>query len=470
MSIARRSARSIERRTGLAPALRWAMRYVFPDHWTFLLGEIALYCFVVLVLTGIYLALYFDPSTAATTYHGSYAPLQGAQMTHALDSTIRLSLDVKAGLLIRQTHHWAALVFLAAITLHLLRVFFTGAFRRPRELTWYVGLSLLICAILEGFAGYSLPADLVSGMGLAIANAVVLSIPVVGAKIALLIWGGEFPGSAIFESRLYIAHVLLLPALIAGLIAVHLTFVALLHHTQFPGPGREEGNVVGTRLWPAYALRSLALFAATAAVLFALGGLVQINPVWQWGPYETWLATNGAQPDWYLGWLIGALRITPPIELSLAGRTIIPNPFFGGILFPGIVFGTLFLWPSLERLLSGDRREHHLLDRPREHPLRTGLGVAFFTWVATLFVAGAADRIFVTFGIAYTTQVWFFRVAAFVLPGAAFFVTRAICRELAAEGVRPLRGFTGQVVERRADGSFAATSIQGEPEERRSQV
>jgi ubiquinol-cytochrome c reductase cytochrome b subunit len=432
------------------------MRYVFPDHWTFLLGEIALYCFVILVMTGVYLALYFDPSTAATTYEGSYAPLQGAQMSRALASTIHLSLDVKAGLLIRQTHHWAALVFLAAITLHLLRVFFTGAFRRPRGLIWFIGLTLLIFAILEGFAGYSLPADLVSGMGLAIAYSVALAIPFAGAKVALLIWGGEFPGSAAFESRLYIAHVLLLPALIAALIALHLTFVALLRHTQFAGPGRDEGNVVGTRLWPAYALRSLALFAATASVLFALGGLVQINPVWQWGPYHTWLATNGAQPDWYLGWLIGALRVTPPIELAIGGRTIIPNPFFGGILFPGIVFTTLFLWPALERIVTGDWSEHHLLDRPRDRPLRTALGAAFFTWVATLFVAGAADRIFVTFGIAYTTQVWFFRIAAFVLPIAAFFLVRRICRELVRAELHPLRGFTGQIVERQADGSFAA--------------
>jgi len=448
--------RSLERRTGLAPAARFVMRYVFPDHWSFLLGEIALYCFVILVGTGVYLALYFDPSTATTTYDGSYAPLHGVQMSHALAATIHLSLDVKAGLLIRQTHHWAALVFVASITLHLLRVFFTGAFRKPRDLTWYVGLTLLMASVLEGFLGYSLPGDLVSGMGLAIAYSVALAIPFVGAKFALLVWGGAFPGAGVFESRLYIAHVFLIPALLALLIGVHLGFVALLRHTQFPGPGRSEKNVVGTPLWPAYALRSLSLFAATSAVLFALGGLVQINPVWQWGAYQPWLATNGAQPDWYLGWLIGALRLMPPIELTVGGRTILPNPFFGGILFPTIVFAALFLWPALERRVSGDRADHHLLGRPRDHPTRTALGVAFFTWVATIFVAGAADRIFVTFGISYTTQVAFFRVAAFALPVLAFFAARRTCRELAATGIRPLRGFSGQIVTRNDDGSFAA--------------
>jgi ubiquinol-cytochrome c reductase cytochrome b subunit len=351
------------------------------------------------------------------------------------------------------------LVFVAAITLHMLRVFFTGAFRRPRELTWYVGLVLLMSAVLEGFLGYSLPDDLVSGMGLGIAYSVALAIPFVGANIAMLIWDGAFPGGAAFESRIYIAHILLIPGLIAALIAVHLTLVALIRHTQFPGPRRSEDNVVGTPLWPAYALRSLSLFAATASVLFALGGLVQINPVWQWGPYEPWLATNGAQPDWYLGWLIGALRITPPFELTVFGRTIVPNPFFGGILVPTVVFGVLFLWPTIERMRTGDTREHHLLDRPRDHPTRSALGAAFFAWVTTLFVAGAADRIFVTFGIPYTSQVWFFRAAAVLLPVIVFFLTRRTCRELARSQLHPLRRPLGRVIERQADGSFAESPV-----------
>ena len=439
---------------GLAPAIRWALRYVFPEHWSFMLGEVALYAFVVLVVTGIYLAFFFDPSTAVTTYHGSYAPLRGTEMSRAYASTVHLSLDVRAGLLIRQTHHWAALVFVAAIMLHMLRVFFTGAFRLPRDLTWYVGLALLMLAVFEGFAGYSLPDDLVSGMGLGIAYSVVLSLPLIGAKLGVLIWDGAFPGGSAFESRLYIAHVLLVPILLAALIALHLLFVVLVRHTQFPGRGRSEGNVVGTPLWPGYVLRSLALFAATAAVLFALGGLVQINPVWQVGPYEVWLATNGAQPDWYLGWLIGALRIMPPVEITAFGHVLVPNPFFGGVLFPGVVFGVLFLWPALERLCTGDRREHHLLDRPRDHPTRTALGAAFFAWVSTLFVAGAADRIFVTFGIPYSTQVWFFRVAAMAFPVLVYLVTSRLCRELAASGLHPLRDADGHVIDRRPDGSF----------------
>ena len=352
-----------------------------------------------------------------------------------------LSLDVEGGLLIRQTHHWAALVFLASIVLHLARVFFTGAFRRPRELTWYVGLTMLMLALIEGFAGYSLPDDLLSGMGLAIAYSVVLSLPLIGAPLAHLAWGGEFPATGgAFESRLYILHVFLIPIALATLIAVHLTFVALLKHTQFPGPGRTERNVVGAPLWPRYALRSLSLFLAVLAVLVALGGLFQINPLWQWGPYEPYLATNGAQPDWYLGWLIGALRLMPPVEGSLFGFTFAPNPLFGGVLVPLVVFGLLFAWPTIERRRTGDRAEHHLLDSPSLRPGRTAAGAALAAFVAVTFVAGSADRIALHLGIAYGDLLPTLRVTAVGLPVIVYLGVRALCRSsLRASGASPAR-------------------------------
>jgi ubiquinol-cytochrome c reductase cytochrome b subunit len=306
--------RFVDSRLGAASLIRASLRYVFPDHWSFLLGEIALYAFLALVATGTYLALFFEPSTAETVYRGSYAPLQGATMSHAYLSTLEISLDRPAGLLIRQTHHWAALVFVAAIVVHLMRIFFTGAFRTPRELNWMVGVTMLGIAILEGFLGYSLVDDQLSGMGLAIAYSVVLSIPLVGGQLATLIWDGRFPGSEAFEPRLFIGHVFLIPALLATLIAVHLAMVVRQRHTQFRGPGRTERNDVGTPTWPGYALRSLGWLFAVVAVLVLLGGLVQINPIWLWGPFEPWQGTNGAQPDWYLGWLIGALRIMPNWE------------------------------------------------------------------------------------------------------------------------------------------------------------
>jgi ubiquinol-cytochrome c reductase cytochrome b subunit len=437
----------VEQRLGAARPARKALRYVFPEHWSFLLGEMALYAFVVLIATGIYLALFFDPSTTQTTWHGPYAPLDGVQTSHAFGSALDLSFTVPGGLLMRQTHHWAALLFLVSITLHLLRVAFTGAFRKPRELTYAVGVTLLVLAVIEGYAGYSLLDDLLSGMGLAIGYSTALSLPGVGGALGALIWDGPFPGGAALESRLYIAHVLLLPAAIATLIGLHLVMVMRTRHTQFPGPGRRERNVVGAPLWPAYALRSLGWLLAVAAVLVLLGGLVQINPIWQWGPFEPWLGENGAQPDWYLGWLIGALRLMPNWEIHAFGRTIVPNPFFGGVMFPGAVFGFLYALPWLDHLLfTRDSAEHHLLDRPRDNPRRSGALAAVLVFVATVFFFGSADRVFLSLSIPYDLQLWLFRALVFIGPIVAYTTTRRGCLALRRADAHPLRGVDAEAL------------------------
>ena len=428
----RATVRYLDERTGAAPIMKKALRYVFPDHWSFLLGEVALYAFVVLVGTGIYLTLFFDPSTAHTTYHGTYAPLRGADMTQAYRSVVDISFKVKAGLLIRQTHHWAADVFIVAIVLHVLRIFFTGAFRKPRDLTYLIGLTMLGAALLEGYLGYSLADDLLSGMGLAIGYSVLVSIPVVGAHLAELAWGGAFPGTSSFWPRMYIAHVFLLPLLLFVLIGAHLLLVAARHHTQFRGPSKTERKVVGIPTFPGQTPRSLGLLSMTAAVLFLLGGLVQINPIWLWGPYHVYDGTNGAQPDWYLGWLIGALRLVPGFDVVIGHFTLVPNPFWGGALFPLVVFGVLILWPALERRRTRDYAFHNLLDRPRDAPGRTAFGAAFFTFVALPFIAGSSDRVLVTFGVSYADQIWFYRGALIALPVLVYLVTKRICLELQA--------------------------------------
>jgi ubiquinol-cytochrome c reductase cytochrome b subunit len=414
----------IDRRLGTNVPLRKAVQYVFPEHWSFLLGEVALYSFAILVATGTFLALFFDHGTTQITYTGSYALLQGRPVSTAYASSLHLSFDVPAGLLMRQTHHWAADVFLVAIVLHLLRVFFTGAFRKPRELTYATGVILLGTAMLEGFAGYSLVDDLLSGMGLAIAYGVAASIPLLGGDLAQLIWDGPFPGGEAFSSRLYIAHVFVIPALIATLIAAHLTMIVRTRHSQFPGPLRSERNVIGIRAWPGYAFRSIGLLLAVTALLFLLGGLIEVNPIWEWGPYEPWRGTNGAQPDWYLGWLIGALRLMPPLEISVFGRTLVPNPFFGGVLFPTAVFGFLLAWPWV------DRGRSDLLDRPRDNPRRAAAGAAVFTFVFLVFIAGAADRLFLASGVPYLTQVWMFRIAAILLPPVVYRLVKRAATEL----------------------------------------
>jgi ubiquinol-cytochrome c reductase cytochrome b subunit len=361
-------------------------------------------------------------------------------MTQAYRSALDISFDVKAGLLIRQTHHWAANVFLVAIVLHLLRVLITGAYRRPRELTYLIGVTMLALALLEGYLGYSLVDDLLSGMGLAIGYSVLVSVPFVGANLALLVWGAPLPGDSDFWSRMYIAHVLLLPVAIGTLLALHLVLVASRHHTQFQGPRRTNRRLIGMPAVPAYAPRSLGLLFAVAAVLVLLGGLAQINPIWLWGPYHVANGTNGAQPDWYLGWLIGALRLMPGWDLVIGGRTVVPNPFWGGALFPGVVFGLLYAWPWLERRFGHDAGWVNVLERPRDRPWRTGFGVAMATWLFVVFLAGSADRVTVTFGVSYTAQIWVYRVLFFAAPVIALLVTVRVCRELvAAEHVEARR-------------------------------
>jgi ubiquinol-cytochrome c reductase cytochrome b subunit len=423
--------RFIDERTAASPLLRKGLRYLFPDHWSFLLGEVAAYAFIVLIATGIYLALFYNDSTATTVYHGPYAPLVGQQMSAAYRSVLDISFQVKAGLLIRQTHHWAADVFIAVMVVHLMRVFFTGAFRRPRELTWTIGLILLFTSLLEGYMGYSLVDDLVSGMGLQIGYGVGLSIPIFGGPLMLWLFGAPFPGSHVFFSRLYIAHVLLVPLLLATLIAVHVGLVAARHHTQFKESRRHTNRrIIGVPLFPGQAPRSLALMFFTVGVLFLLGGLVQINPIWQWGPFHEWLGENGAQPDWYLGWLIGALRLMPDFDVTVSHYTLIPNPFWGGVLFPLVVLVVLLAFPWVEARLTGDHAVHNLADRPRDAPTRTAFGVAFLSFVFLVFFFGAADRIYVLVGLGYQTQLLATRISLLVIPVLLFFGVRHWCRSL----------------------------------------
>ncbi len=437
-------ARWLDDRVGTSPGLRHAMRKVFPDHWSFMLGEIALYSFIVLVLTGTFLAFFYDASSAETVYQGSYAPLHGQQVSAAYDSVLHLSLEVRAGLVMRQIHHWAALLFVAAIVAHLCRIFFTGAFRRPREINWVLGVTLLLLGIFNGFSGYSLPDDLLSGTGLRIAYSIALSVPLVGTWIAFLLFGGEFPSTHIL-GRLLALHLFIVPALIAAVLGVHLFLIWHQTHTQFPERGRTETNVVGSRLWPTYATKSVGLFFLVFAILAALGGLVQINPVWLYGPFHATQVTSPAQPDWYLGWLEGALRLFPSWEIRAFGYEI-PNPFFPAVLLPGITFAMLYAWPFLEAWVTKDRRPHNLLDRPRDRPARTAFGTATLSFYVVLFVAASNDIIARWLRVRVEMVTVTFQVLVLVTPPIVGFVTYRVCRAMVASDAPglthvPLRAF-----------------------------
>ena len=406
------------------------LRKAFPDHWSFLLGELALYSLLVLVLTGVWLTLFFKPEMREVLYDGPYTPLRGVRMSQAFDSTLHISFDVRGGLLIRQLHHWAALVFVSAIGLHLLRIFFTGAFRRPRELNWAIGLTLFVLALAEGFAGYSLPDDLLSGTGLRIAEGIMLSIPVVGTYIAFFVFGSQFPGHDVIP-RLYSLHVLLLPGALIALVTLHLILVFHLKHTQWRGPGRTNANAVGRPLYPSFTASSAGLSLMVTGVLTVLSGFAQINPVWVYGPYRPDQVSTGSQPDWYVGFLEGALRLVPPWETTLAGHTLMWNVLLPAVVLPGLLFAVLYAYPFVEQRLTGEwLSEQHLCDRPRERPVRTGLGVAGITFYGVLLLAGGNDVLAATFRISVNTLTWILRIALIVGPVLAFLVTRGLCHAL----------------------------------------
>ncbi len=447
-----RTQKWLDERLGTTSFARVALRTVFPDHWSFLLGEIALYCLVVLIFTGVFLTFFYTPDTRDVVYNGAYAPLKGERVSAAYNSTMRLSFEVKAGLIMRQTHHWATLVFLAAIVVHLCRVFFTRAFRRPRELNWVIGVVLLLLAMAEGLTGYWLPDDLLSGVSMHIGYSVIFAIPVIGTWAAFLLFGGEFPTPDMI-SRFSVFHIFLIPALLITLVGVHIAIVVLQKYTQFPGPGRTERNVVGSRLWPQHAFKSVSLLLLVAGVCAGLGGLAQINPVWQSGPFKVANVTSPAQPDWYLGWVDGLLRLSGPWSFKVFGYTVSEN-FWPAILFPGLAFGVITLWPWIERRLTGDRAEHHLLDRPRDAPAHTATGLAGLLLFFIPFLASGNDIMAVLLHVPVETITRILRYAFFIAPVLTWLVAFWVCRSLRATQVHPATPTAGVRLRRTPSGGY----------------
>ncbi|MFC4602191.1 cytochrome b [Rhodococcus kronopolitis] len=423
---AAKAGESMDSRYHLAAGMRRQINKVFPTHWSFLLGEIALYSFVILLVSGVYLTLFFDPSMAETIYQGSYQPLRGVEMSRAYATALNISFEVRGGLFVRQIHHWAALMFAASIIVHLLRIFFTGAFRRPREANWVIGCLLLILAMFEGFFGYSLPDDLLSGTGLRAAlSGITLSVPVVGTWLQWLIFDGDFPGQLIIP-RLYVAHVLLLPGIILALIGAHLALVWYQKHTQFPGTGRTEQNVVGVRILPVFAVKSGAFFAITFGILALMGGLIQINPIWNLGPYNPSQVSAGVQPDIYMMWTDGMARLWPAWEIYLWGTYTVPAVFAVAIIM-GLVFTVLIAYPWIEKKFTKDDAHHNLLQRPRDVPVRTSLGMMALTFYVILTVMCINDIIAYKFDISINATTWMGRIGIVILPPIAYFLTYRFC-------------------------------------------
>ncbi len=445
----------LDDRAGLATLFKKNLRKVFPDHWSFLVAEIALFTFIILLLTGIFLTIWFKPSMAEIQYEGSVELLRGLPMSEAYASTLAISFDVRGGLLLRQVHHWAAMLFVASATVHMLRVFFTGAFRKPREINWLIGVGLLSISLLAGFSGYSLPDDLLSGTGLRFVHGLVRSIPLIGTWAEFFVFGGEFPGDMII-SRLYMVHILLIPGLILALVSAHLALVVYHKNTHYPGPGRTDTNVVGAPLFPVYMAKAGGFFFIVFGVTVLMGATLQINPVWAYGPYNPAQVTAGSQPDWYMGWVEGAVRIIPNWEWHIAGTTWSWNVVLPGLVLMGLLFTGLALYPFIEQWITGDDREHHVLDRPRNAPTRTAVGVAGMTCYAMFWLAGGNDIIATQFKLSLNDVTVFMRVAVFLAPVAAFLITRRLCLSLQRrDRERALHGGESGVIVRSPEGTYS---------------
>jgi ubiquinol-cytochrome c reductase cytochrome b subunit len=440
-------------RLGIYSLAKANMRKIFPDHWSFMLGEICLYSFIIVILTGVYLTLFFHPSMSEVTYDGVYAPLQGIKMSDAYASTLHISFDVRGGLLMRQIHHWAALVFVAGMFVHMFRVFFTGAFRKPREINYLFGFLLLFLGFFDGFLGYSLPDDLLSGTGIRFMEGAVLSVPIVGTYISFFLFGGQFPGNDIVP-RFYTIHVLLIPGIMLGLLVAHLILVFYHKHTQFAGPGKTNKNVVGMPLLPVYMAKAGGFFFLVFGVIAAISALVSVNPVWSYGPYRPDQVSTDAQPDWYMGFAEGLIRVMPGWEINAWGHTLQLGVFIPLTVFP-LVMAFMGAWPFIESWATGDKREHHLLDRPRNKPVRTGIGAAWIALYCVLLLGGGNDIFATRFHMSINTITWFVRIGMFVIPVIVFIVTKRWCLGLQRrDRDKVLHGRETGIIKRLPHGEF----------------
>lgn len=414
-----------ERRITASRWVRRNARRAFPSHWSFWLGYIALFSFVVVLLSGVFLTLWFKPSMTPVVYDGAYAPLSGVVVSEAYASTLDLSFEVRGGLLMRQIHYWATHVFIAAMAVHLLRVFFTGAFRKPRKANWLIGLALLVMGIVGAYTGHALPDDLLSGTGLRVIEGGITAIPIIGTYLSAFIFGGEFPGDDII-SRLNVVHVVFIPAIMVALLAVHLILVRRQRHTQWGGAGRTDRNVVGSP-FAVHTARAGGLMLIVSGFVALMATALQINPVWLRGPYDPSQVSAGSQPDWYMAFLDGGLRLMPPWKVDVFGSELTLSVLIPALVLPGVMLTAMAVYPWVEERIIGTGLDRHILDRPRDMPARTGFGVAFIVFYLVLWIAAGNDVLATVVDVPVNWVTRFLQVAIVVMPPLAYVITKRIC-------------------------------------------
>ena len=365
-------------------------RKVFPVHSTFFFGEMALFSFVILVLTGIYLGLIYIPSNVEIDVAGQSLPQAYA--------SVQLIESIPIANILRNVHHWGAHLMVASVLLHLVRIYFTGTYRFPRELNWLVGMVLLGFTLVAGFVGYALPYDSYAVTATGIGYGIARSIPWVGTIAAELFFGGVFPtlGSV---PRLYTIHVFIMPALIAALIAAHLLVVVKQKHSQ-PGYAKriaEPGRVLGVPFWPYQGLLAGQLLLLMFGGLFLLSTFVPIHPLEAYGPPGA--AASDVKPDWYLMWIYGFLKLIPAgATVRLFGATIGPE-FLGGVLFPALLIGLVTAAPWLDRSnrTAGGRFEY--LEPVLQAAVRFAVGIGVLAFLGMTLVAAYYDEIGIPLGL-----------------------------------------------------------------------
>ena len=367
----------------------------FPAEDSFLLGEVALFCFLLLVLTGVFLGFFFEPSTSQVEYQGSVVAYQNEEVPESFASVLHITYDVPYGMFLRRMHHWAAHLFVASIALHMLRVFFTGAYRNPREPNWVVGTVLMGLAVFAAYTGYALPFDEFASTATGIGYNVARSVPVFGEVLSRIFFGGEFPSSATIP-RLYFFHVFLIPTLIGVLIAVHMAILVRQKHTEAPretdvGGERsvdrdDDSVVIGLPAVPNQAAVSAVVFFLTLAVLSLLAGFLPVHNVAEYGPNNPAGTPALIMPDWFFMWMFGFLKLIPSwLSFTIPGTHVhIGTEFIGGVILPTILFVVLIGWPFID----ARREPEHFTADPIERPVQTGVGIGALVFVMVASLAG----------------------------------------------------------------------------------
>ena len=389
------------------------MRKAFPVHHSFFLGEITLFAFITLVLTGLFLTFNFEPSARIIKVAGRELPAAYASVLY-IDS-------LPFGKVIRSVHHWSAHIMVAAAFLHLLRILLSGAYKKPREINWFLGLALLGVVVFTAFTGYSLPYDAFSVTATQIGYGIGASIPYIGEWIAQLIFGGEFPTLHSLP-RLYSLHVLWLPLTLMALIGLHMLIMIKQKHTQ-PRYAKAvaPGKILGVPMMPMQVSVMTLLFLLYLGVLFILGGSIIAHPIEAYGPPST--STPAVKPDWYFLWIYGILQIIPNTwVIPLPGGAEINPEFIGGVLVPGILGLVAVILPFVDNRKTKMR----YVELPSRHPMRTSVtvGILVFFLVATL--AGWKQELGLSNATLWTMLISF--------PLLAWWVTYVIMRAIWGRG------------------------------------